>query len=1018
MDNDIEFLLAFRWENFSEFEQDPAFQWFLEELENGIVEYMFYNCGTKVTALSTLFQTICSNEKSLNEVFKRPRLKEVITNSFARKLIPFFLERNLNLDILAFLNNYFPSIKDELKTEFIMQKKGQKNKDFKFLDLLLFNYQFWKYILPLWDEGFRPLSPVEFNQKLFNLDNSKTYCFNKEEQIALGKEIKELYTTIADNSGYEPFLIFSETMTPLLLFITNHFIDLSLFNKLQQKLETNSANEELVKALVNNKLTFSGRDIEKINMLDKLTHVLSQINSLNSPPSATFQEKIKAGVHDALLGRYAPLAGSTIFADRVSRIQPQVSFAQELLFIVAMNLFSESADYSKSIKKLCDVLKQKQVNSFELLKTLLYAYLLNVSNIENLKGYNALFMELFVALEQKNEFKDLLGEYLNDIKNVCSNFDNLRRVITNNPSLGEEIANKTVAFIESSFYSIAWQDAAISESNNSSLLKRVTIQISELLCIKISSRCSSLNGTHLLEKHMIDCFEECRVQFEKKGQYLFLDLILIGLIQLMVKLAQTPKVSLLKEIMDRDIFSANNRLPKTVKENALWVLLQTLIVQLNLKDQEHVQRNAEFIFYLFDQMDANGLLLKNKFLETVAKMELNYEEKSRLSEKAQEFLKIIYNRCIHKVQGTEQQKTFEAMRTQVLIKAKVDPSKDSQAIHTSENHEYAERIYHEWIHGLEANSIEKLKQGVWWFKEYMNQEKDKDLIHLVASMSKEMLVEYIRYGMDSSKTHKTAEVQLLIDKMAPYLNTLRFLQVTEKKSQQTQLQDQNQQQALHEIESAKKLLNLIHMISYYSMQETNQFIKDGSEAMKILKLELFDQVRNPSCDQGPFIRLIMALEPVATNIKFPWIQRRNINFLTHCYINNNYQQLSVDEKKQFIRDIYEKIDVRETINEIESIPEHAFDSLGKSFIVENKERFGVLTEKEVLELFSMERPFEYHSEIARDLKKYHIEIKSKQTDAVVSSYGFFARNSISSNLPTDDAVDSQLNELNEEANTP
>jgi hypothetical protein len=805
-------------------------------------------------------------------------------------------------------------------------------------------------------------------------------------------------------------------MDPLLLFITNHFIDLSLFNKLQQKLEKNSVNEELVKALVNDNLTFSGGYIEKINMLDKLTHVLSQINSLNTPPSATFQDKIKAGVHDALLGRYATLAVSTIFAGRVSRIQPQVSFAQELLFVVAMNLFSESVDYSKSIKKLCDVLKQKQVNSFELLKTLLYAYLLNVSNIENLKGYNALFMALFNELEQKNEFKDLLIEYLNDIKNVCRNFDNLRSVITNKPSLGEEIANKTVAFMESSFYSIAWQDATTFESNT--LLKKVTIQITELLCIKINSRCNSLNEAHLLEKHMIDCFEECRVQFEKMGQYLLLALILIGLILARVSSAHTPKVSLLKEIMDRVIFSANNTLPKKVKENALSALLQTLIKQLNLKDQEQVQRNAELVSYLFDQMDTNGLLLKNNFLEIVARMELNYEQKSRLSEKAQEFLKIIYNRCIHKVQGTEQQRIFEEMRTRELIQSHVDPAKDPQAIHTSENHEYAERIYHEWIHGLEVNLNQKLNQGVWWFKEYMNQERDKDFMHLAASMSREMLVEYIRYDIGFSTTHKTAGAQLLIDKMAPYVNTLRFLQKTEKKSQQIQLQAQNQQQALHEIESAKKLLNLINMISYYSMQETNQFIKNGSEAMKILKLELFDQVSNPSCDQGPFIRLIMALEPVATNIKFPWIQRRNISFLTHCYINNNYQQLLVDEKKQFIRDIYEKFDVQDTLNEIESIPEHAFDSLGKHFIEENKERLGVLTEKEILELFSMERPCQYHSEIARDLKKYHIEIKSNKTDAVVSSYGFFVRNTISSSFPTDDAMDNQMNELNEEANTP
>lgn len=47
-----------------------------------------------------------------------------------------------------------------------------------------------------------------------------------------------------------------------------------------------------------------------------------------------------------------------------------------------------------------------------------------------------------------------------------------------------------------------------------------------------------------------------------------------------------------------------------------------------------------------------------------------------------------------------------------------------------------------------------------------------------------------------------------------------------------------------------------------------------------------------------------------------------------------------------------------------------------------------MREKEILELFNMERPCEYHSEIAQDLKKYHTEMKNKKTGVVVSSYGF------------------------------
>lgn len=204
------------------------------------------------------------------------------------------------------------------------------------------------------------------------------------------------------------------------------------------------------------------------------------------------------------------------------------------------------------------------------------------------------------------------------------------------------------------------------------------------------------------------------------------------------------------------------------------------------------------------------------------------------------------------------------------------------------------------------------------------------------------------------------------------------------------------------IVDARKLHGIIAMAVYYATSEQSPnapfTLQKSAEVLNILFLELLDQAEHPSCDQGPFIRILMALEPVA-EYKFPYLTRRTIHFYTKEYINYYYDQLPQEEKNNLIGSIYEKIEDKDNLDKVDSIPEDALTFLAARFIKENEGRIGFITHKEIEYLFFMERPEEYHPKIVEALNQHHQEQKKNRMTPTTYNPNRFFMNSSADNIP-------------------
>lgn len=983
--NPVEFLLLFKFDFFRDInpETDTVFQWFLDELETCIEEIPKYQPRRKgsTNEATVLIKSICANEALLAEVLKRGKIKEVIYRHYIFQIINnLFDVEKITANPLEFLNQYFPDIKEHLKMEPILVEENGEGK--KFLDLFL-HPQYRKYLLQLWKEGFRPFSQQRFNELLFSYD------FNREYG-EFSHDIIQFYVTVARDDTFQDFFAFSEDIDPLLLFIENPLIDANLFKELQKKVTRNCNYESLVQKTVSqskyNIYYFHHKDkhIEKyLNLINKLIFCLSQCHSIDHLESTPgFLNTAKSELHMFLSMGVGLVVASTI---NTQAIIPESTLANETLFFGFKLLFKDptAIELNESIKNLIHILKERNANKSQLLNLFFYLYVSNNNQVRKNSLFHELLRELIKGISP-HEILQIVNKYFS----FMSLFQAKLNVLPTQQGLSwRQAIPDFILFITKAI--------SLNSAQQDAIHMQLPVVLCNLLILQVKLQCQ-LNDqksdifTPEVEKVITSFLTQiAEIREEKLNAKILMPFALN-----MIFAYKNAGIQLL-EVISQIEPSWINYIPTLPLplHNRKLDLLSFLLTQLSSKDDSIVIKNADIILYLLAKLMNNKIPLSPDFLQNLAELQLNFQKKSLLSQKAQEALELIFNQCIHKVRGTEQEALFEDMRTKILLKADLDPSKDPQAIHTRENHLYADQIYQEWLQtlGTKEEQKEKLLKGLGLFISYISLEKEKTIKNSLAfTQDPDKLKELIGYiyGLRNEETD-SEQIKEIHERVIYYNKALLYLQQIKTRAM-TPSHHGMKTEEHRIIEDAQKLLNIISMVGYYSDSSLTQpFIRDGNEALNILKLELFDQIEHPSCDQGPYMRFLMALEPV-TNIKFPTLQRRTIPFIIKNYINDYYQQLPREAKQQFIQEIYGKIDDLEGLEEIETLPANAFDSLVKVFLADNEGRLGYLTPKEVRDLFNYERPKEYHPEIIKDLNQYHQLKKEKTTSSATNLNRFFA----------------------------
>ncbi|KTC89578.1 hypothetical protein [Fluoribacter dumoffii] len=978
--NPLEFLLLFKFDFFKNINHktDPVFQWFLDELERCIEDLPKYQPRRKgsTNEAMVLVKSVCANEALLAEVLRRDKIKAVICKYYIFVIIHHLFDvEKITANPLELLHTYFSDIIEHVKTNPI---QVNENGDYKNLLDLFLHPQYAKYLLALWKEGFRPFSQQRFNELLFSF-----YIDQEIGEFSL--DITQLYTIVTRDGAFQDFLVFSEEVDPFFLFLENPLIDVNLFKELLKKIPKGCDYELLLQdALSQNKyntyiVSHREEQSEKyLNLINKIIFCLSELPAeMPWESSPTFQNKTQS---DLQILMTAGLSASIASSINTQVIIPETTLANEVLFFGLKLLFKDAKRLDESLKKLIHILKEKNVNQSELLNLFLYFYLTNNHQLHKNNLFNELLQELTLDIPS-HEMIQVISKYIS-LLNVLH-----AKVKEFQPQQG-----------------LAWRQAipefmlfltrtiSLNSAKQTAIHLKVPLALCNLLIVQVKLQCPSDDQKGIfmpdLEKVMIYFFRHIQeIRDEKLDAKILMTFALH-----MINSNKHTGVQLL-EIISQMFPSWLKYTSITIAFNGRKLdFLSVLLNQLSSKDHWAIEKNSAIISYLLTKLKEKKIPIPMVFLENIAELQLNFQKKSLLTPKAQEAVEIIVNQCLHQVQGTEQETPFEEIRTKILLKADLDPTKDPQAIHTKENHLYADQVYQEWLQalGTEEDKGEKITKGLGRFFEFLVSEKEKHITESLASIQDpdelKKLVAYI-YGI--RRESDSEEIKEIHTRINTYNKTLIYL-----KSIQTRavipIHSEMKPDEIRAIEDAKKLLGIIAMVGYYSNPSLNQlFIRDGNEALHILKLELFDQIEHPSCDQGPYMRFLMALEPV-TNIKFPTLQRRTIPFIVKNYINEYYQQLPPEAKQQFIQEIYGKIEDLEDNETVEIIPAYAFAPLVDVFLAQNQERLGYLTPKEVRDLFNLERPKEYHPEIVKDLNQCLLQKKRKASPNTTNPHSFFA----------------------------
>lgn len=960
-------------------QEDIFFQWFLDELEACIEQLPEHkNEATK------LIKILCIEEACLAAVLARPTIRAMIQSHFMIPILELFFKfPKIKVDPFIFLNTHFSAdVIQRVKVEAVFTMGSRT--DVTFLDILPTEYM--EYIPNLWINGFRPSNAHAFNRAYFEKEDKQV---SDETRVAT-------YNTIVSQDECSGLLAFAAEDHPVIYFLENKAIDLGLFKRLLEKSNAtpdinavmNCFKEKVCPRHHTSKVLFFS------NFIEKIIYSLSLLpdNTLQSPAQSSFLRSFNTRLTAGLFKLDSRGAGDL----NVRELQPAPTLADEILFYCADAITLKSkSKYRVQLKKLLEFLSSNSANQSSLFNTLYYTYLMQVLD-ESAKTPSAIGLKSFLTDLFGKQLQDMptdeIDLFINKYIGFLSNFTVVRynkiveakKLPERGPSLRIKIglfANILAELIEF-------------VSEKSQLTPLLHAHLANLLLIQILlSDLSDYASLETTIKKFVLYFDD--VSDTRDFIASILANVLAGLARVNKLDCQLMDIATTIEPIWINYISSDFQ-PNGVEHNVLSFLFNLIIN----KNEQIAEKNAQAIVHLLEKIgDRMSFAFSLAFLNEVAERYLNLQKRAQLSEPVQKLLEQIYNLCIHRVQGTKQEKTFEEIRTQLLLKYDVDPTKDAQAIHTTENHAFADKIYEAWMQALGATEQErttKLTQGYKVFVDYLTSQRNTLVKRLVTpNHTSSQLADYIYFLIGDSSTVLSSEFQEIQRQVSAYQSVFKYLEKIDVRAN-TSVTSAMSPQVKKVIEDANKLKNLISMIAYYSniAQAPSPFtIQDGAEALHILFAELVDQVENPSCDQGPFMRLLIALEP-AVEFKFPYLTRRNVQFYVKEYINNYYDQLSQAAKNKLILDIYNQVEDKETLEEIDSIPENVFSFLGRMFLESNTGRMGVISVKEIDDLFFLERPAPYHPKIVEALNQYHQEQKNKikLSGDAYNLFGLFGNN--------------------------
>ncbi|MFJ1267625.1 hypothetical protein ACD661_03520 [Legionella lytica] len=918
----------------------------------------------------------CIGYENLNLLTERPEIKQQLVNNYAYVFITFLQPY---LPIAEILAEYFPGeLGEQLKT-----KNIQSYYPATFLDLLyaiapIATFDYWK-------QGFRPYSQAEFNSRFFSITAEPT-------------QLLAIYQEIVSDECYRDLCSFSHYVQPWQLFLSNPVINLELFQQLIEKTQS-WPNLKEINRLCNSSLK------KDLVYIQKIIYCISRLpEPLNTPADALFAQQLKTGL-PAGLQPPAPLPQQAALPQITVQWLQQylVANATEaagLFFGVSVMIF-KSKSYGE-LTNLWNVLKEKQGEPKQLFKSYLLAYQFTNPLLAHRLGAGTVSPTPIYPLPVLTE------SYLIEIKQALAHFATQLSAT--------ELSQSVESLINFSY----WTLIHLANNQPFTTLPGTTLSYfaqfnAELINIIPEDTLLSPQSYFPISRILFSLVSKMELENKASVPHCFSTLIssyslsknrkkecLGALFPLIIMhYVVGPKSKDLCPLMDQLSNlepSWLNHLAQEVRVSGqepeqtrnLFTTYSKLFSLPNL-----AQDAAEILAYLLEKIrDNEQVILPEQFLKEIAEWQLNLQKRAQLNAATQTLLDAIYNHCIHKTQNTPQEKTFEEIRTQLLIKFNADPTQEAQAIHSRENHEFSELIYSAWMNALgdtETLRMEKIAQGKDFFIQLIPQKEAEVVEKQLEKKSREFLLKFPSYLFGARGTGFDAECQPILESMKPYMLVKGYLNQIIGRAKLVETPTTTVQQR-QRIKDAKKLLHLICAIAYYAKTEQESpepfRITDKEEALNILLLELIDQASNPSCDQGPFMRILIALEP-ATEYHFPFLTRRSIQFYVNEYINAFYTQQSEADRKSLLQEIYVRIEDKNTLTDIDYLPEHTFSFLCSRFLDEYAPRMGHITAKEIELLFSIERPQAYHPLLVTDLNQYHQEQRAALLSPAMNPNGFF-----------------------------
>lgn len=933
-------------------DREDYLQWTIDEIEAYCTQL---SQEQPTTYDSFLIKNIlnCIGYEHLNLLIERPVIKQPLTNNYAYELIS-FLHPYLSVpDILA---QYFPGeLGEQLKT-----KNIHPNTPATFLDLLytldpIATFDYWK-------QGFRPISQIEFNLRFFYLTTQPA-------------QLSAIYQEIFSDDRYSELRLFPSHISPWRLFLKSEVINPVLFQQLIEKTQNRPSRQEIKNEINWYPPTGTPAYIQKIIYCISLLP-----EPLTTPADVAFVLRIKSRLPIVLQPRApSPQAAPQISDEWLQQHLIADATEADEIFFYSSSIILNSRNYGE-LTNLWDSLKDKQGQPQQLFKSCLLACLL-APGLSATSGVGSPpFAPLNVIREEQQKEQVTLKQMLTHFAAELSATERsqvVESLVNFSYSALIYLANKqplsTLSLAHLNYFAqfnsvlinLIPETTQLSPQSYypiSRILYALLIKMEQEQKAPLPKTITTLVNPYILSENRRKClgtlFSQIIMSFSVNPNGKNLCLLMDQLTNLEPSWLNYSAQEVQVQGQNRNLFTSYSKLFSTP----------------NL-----AQHAAEVLAYLLEKIrDNEQVILPEQFLKEIAEWQLNLQKKAQLNEPTQTLLEAIYNHCIHKTQNTPQEKAFEEIRTQLLIKFNANPTQEAQAIHSRENHEFSELIYSTWMSTLgetEALRSEKIAQGQGFFRQFIVQKKAEIIEKHLHNKDREFLLKFPTYMLGVRNTGFDAECETITASIKPYHLVLSYLNQVTIRSKQLETPATNVQQR-QRIHDAQKLINLIHMIAYYSKSEQQApepfRINDNQEALNILLLEIIDQANNPSCDQGPFMRLLIALEPAA-EYRFPFLTRRSIQFYINDYINAFYAQQSEAEQKSLLREIHAKIEDKETPGDIDYLPEHAFSFLASRFLKEYESRMGHITAKEIELLFSMERPPAYHPLVVTDLNQYHQE---------------------------------------------